>query len=128
MLIKLFFCAKIFRKLIVRRGDALRLKPDMKNNVLAKITNIAALLDILGAIAMFITQIVDAVSKYGVSSAPMLVVLIISTVLILSFFIQRLNCVIKNCDSNKLLTISAYVVDAAWIVAVIFLLKSLNVF
>ncbi|MGN0544706.1 MAG: hypothetical protein ACI4I0_04020 [Acutalibacteraceae bacterium] len=96
--------------------------------MLAKITNIAALLDILGAIAMFITQIVDAVSKYGVSSAPMLVVLIISTVFILSFFILRVIGVIKNSDSNKLLTISAYVVDAAWIVVVIFLLKNLNVF
>ncbi len=119
---------KSLGKLIVRRGDALRLKPDMKNNVLAKITNIAALLDILGAIAMFITQIVDAVSKYGVGSVPMLVVLIISTVFILSFFILRVIGVIKNSDSNKLLTISAYVVDAAWIVAVIFLLKNLNVF
>ena len=62
----------------------------MKNKVLPKITNISAIVDIVGAVAFFIVQIINAAKPNFVSASVMLGFLIASAVAIILFFVGHL--------------------------------------
>ena len=98
----------------------------MKNKVLPKITNISAIVDIVGAVAFFIVQIINAAKPNFVSASVMLGFLIASAVAIILFFVLRVVGI--GAKSSKVLTIISYIVDAAWVISMIFVLRNLNIF
>lgn len=100
----------------------------MKNKVLPKVTNISALVDILGAAAFFIVQIINAAKPNFVSASVMLGFLIASAAAIIIFFVLRVVSIVVGTKSSRVLTVISYVVDAAWVVSMIFVLKNLNIF
>lgn len=100
----------------------------MKNKVLPKVTNISALVDILGAAAFFIVQIINAAKPNFVSASVMLGFLIASAAAIIIFFVLRVVSIAVGTKSSRVLTVISYVVDAAWVVSMIFVLKKLNIF
>ena len=100
----------------------------MKNKVLPKITNISAIVDIVGAVAFFIVQIINAAKPASVSAPTMLGFLIASTVAIIIFLALRIVGVAVGAQSSKPLTVISYAVDAAWVVSMVFVLKNLNIF
>ena len=108
----------------------------MKNKVLPKITNISAIVDIVGAVAFFIVQIINAAKPNFVSAATpslvrasvMLGFLIASAVAIILFFVLRVIGIAVGTKSLKVLTIISYIVDVAWVISMIFVLKNLNIF
>lgn len=101
---------------------------NMKNKVLPKITNISAIVDIVGAVAFFIVQIINAAKPNFVSAPVMLGFLIASAVAIILFFVLRVIGIAVGTKSLKVLTIISYIVDAAWVISMIFVLKNLNIF
>lgn len=100
----------------------------MKNKVLPKITNISAIVDIVGAVAFFIVQIINAAKPSFVSASVMLGFLIASAVAIILFFVLRVIGIAVGTKSLKVLTIISYIVDVAWVILMIFVLKNLNIF
>lgn len=100
----------------------------MKNKVLPKIANISAVVDIAGAIAFFIVQIINAAKPNFVSASVMLGFLTASTAAIILFFVLRVVGIAVGTKSSKALTVISYIVDAAWLVSMIFVLKNLNIF
>ena len=101
---------------------------NMKNKVLPKITNISAIVDIVGAVAFFIVQIINAAKPNFVSASVMLGFLIASAVAIILFFVLRVIGIAVGTKSLKVLTIISYIVDVAWVISMIFVLKNLNIF
>ena len=93
----------------------------MKNKVLPKITNISAIVDIVGAVAFIIVQIINAAKPNFVSAPVMLGFLIASAVAIILFFVLRVVGIAVGA-------IISYIVDAAWVISMIFVLKNLNIF
>ncbi len=100
----------------------------MKNKVLPKITNISAIVDIVGAVVFFIVQIIEAAKPGAVAAGVMLGFLIASAVAIILFFVLRVVSVAVGTKSAKVLTIISYIVDVAWVISMIFVLKNLNIF
>ena len=101
---------------------------NIKNKVLPKITNILAIVDIVGAVAFFIVQIINAAKPNFVSASVMLGFLIASAVAIIWFFVIRVIGIAVGTKSLKVLTIISYIVDVAWVISMIFVLKNLNIF
>ena len=101
----------------------------MKNKVLPKITNISAIVDIVGAVAFFIVQIINA-AKPNFVSAPVMLGFLIASVVSCCLYSEYLRVVgiAVGAKSSKVLTIISYIVDAAWVISMIFVLKNLNIF
>lgn len=58
----------------------------------------------------------------------MLGFLITSAVAIILFFVLRVVGIAVGAKSSKFLTIISYIVDAAWVISMIFVLRNLNIF
>lgn len=54
--------------------------------------------------------------------------MIASAVAIILFFVLRVVGIAVGAKSSKVLTIISYIVDAAWVISMIFVLKNLNIF
>ncbi len=58
----------------------------------------------------------------------MLGFLIASAAAIILFFVLRVIGIAVGAKSSKVLTIISYIVDAAWVISMIFVLRNLNIF
>ena len=94
----------------------------------SRLVNISAIVDIAGAVAFFIVQIINAAKPNFVSASVILGFLIASAVAIILFFVLRVVGIAAGTESSKVLTIISYIVDVAWVISMIFVLKNLNIF
>lgn len=82
----------------------------------------------VGAVAFFIVQIIEAAKPGAVAAGVTLGFLIASAVAIILFFVLRVIGIAVGTKSSKVLTIISYIVDVAWVISMIFVLRNLNIF